>query len=324
MQPVIQMNNVSKRFGNTVALQDVSLAVPPGTVCALLGANGAGKSTAIRILLGLEHPDAGFTEVLGMNSQTHPLEIRRRIGYVSDQPPLYDWMTVEEIGWFASGFYPTGYNEAFSRLIAGFDLPPGSRIATLSKGMRAKVALSLSLAHRPDLLILDEPTSGLDPLVRREFLESMVDVAAEGRSVLLSSHQVSEVERVADSVVILLNGRIACIERLDDLKSGTTEVTLVLKDDQATPPQVPGSVLAHVQFCHEHLFMVRDLDFDQLNNQFRQAGIAPPQVRKPNLEDILLAMLREYRRSAPRERRETTAPKTAASAAMDPGDSGDT
>ena len=322
MQPVIQMNDVSKRFGSIVALQNVSLAVPPGTVCALLGANGAGKSTAIRILLGLERPDAGQTEVLGMNSQTHPLEIRRRTGYVSDQPPLYDWMTVEEIGWFASGFYPSGYTEAFSRLVTGFDLPAKSRIKTLSKGMKAKVALSLSLAHRPDLLILDEPTSGLDPLVRREFLESMVDVAAEGRSVLLSSHQVSEVERVADSVVILLNGKVACVERLEDLKNDTTEVTLTLKDDQAEPPQIPGSVLAHVQFCHEHLFMIRDLDFDHLNSLCRQAGIALPQVRKPNLEDILLTMLREYRRPTSRDRRTGTAPETPAAASMNHSDSG--
>jgi len=200
MQPVIQMTDVSKRFGRTIALDNVSLSIPPGTVCALLGANGAGKSTAIRILLGLERPNNGSTEVLGMNSRTHPLEIRRRVGYVSDQPPLYDWMTVKEIGWFASGFHPAGYADAFHQQMTRFDLPPDTRIRNLSKGMRAKVALSIGMAHQPELLILDEPTSGLDPLVRREFLESMIDIAAEGRSVLLSSHQLAEVDRVADMV----------------------------------------------------------------------------------------------------------------------------
>ena len=298
MQPVIQMTEVSKRFGKTIALDQVSLSVPPGTVCALLGANGAGKSTAIRVLLGLEKADRGVTHVLGMNSQSHPLEIRRRVGYVADQPPLYEWMTVEEIGWFASGFYPTGYSESYAQLITKFDLPAKSKIKNLSKGMRAKVALSLGMAHRPDLLILDEPTSGLDPLVRREFLESMVDIAAEGRSVLLSSHQVAEVERVADMVVILLNGRIVCIRRLDELKSGTTEVTLALTDDKAIPPDLPGSTLAHVQFCHEHVFMICNLDDERLLEVCQANNIAPPQIRQPNLEEILLAMLREYRRSS--------------------------
>ena len=107
---------------------------------------------------------------------------------------------VKEIGWFASGFHPAGYADAFHQQMTRFDLPPDTRIRNLSKGMRAKVALSIGMAHQPELLILDEPTSGLDPLVRREFLESMIDIAAEGRSVLLSSHQLAEVDRVADMV----------------------------------------------------------------------------------------------------------------------------
>jgi len=148
-----------------------------GFLCRL-GANGAGKSTAIRLLLGLDDPDSGTTEVLGMNSRTHAMEIRSRVGYMADQPPLYDWMTVEEIGWFAARFYPTGYQKEFEKLTRRFDLQNNQKISTLSKGMKAKVALSLAMAHLPKLLILDEPTSGLDPLVRREFLGSGRAVAA--------------------------------------------------------------------------------------------------------------------------------------------------
>ncbi len=295
MRPVIEMTDVSRRFGRTVALDRVTLQVQPGTICALLGANGAGKSTAIRILLGLERADSGHSEVLGMNSRTHALEIRRRVGYVSDQPPLYDWMTVEEIGWFASGFYPTGYTDVYRSLVARFDLPLKSRIRNLSKGMRSKVALSLSMAHRPELLILDEPTSGLDPLVRREFLESMVDVSAEGRSVLLCSHQVAEVERVADIVVIMMEGRIVCIERPEELKASVMEVGLTLADASAIPPKMPGHVIAHVQFGCEHIFMVRDFAVETLRDECRQLGLPVPQIRRPGLEDILLAMLRQYR-----------------------------
>ena len=306
MQPVVEIKNVTKRFGQTLALDDVSLQIPPGVVCAVLGANGAGKSTAIRMLLGLEDPDSGRTEVLGMNSRSHALEIRGRVGYVADQPPLYDWMTVDEIGWFAAGFYPTGYQAEFEQLIRKFDLDGRQKISALSKGMRAKVALALAMSHRPELLILDEPTSGLDPLVRREFLESMIDVSAEGRTVLLSSHQVSEVERVADIVVILLNGRLLCVERLEDLKRDTLEVVLSLPDADADVPDIPGDTLAHVAFGHEHVWMVRNLDTDQLAETCHNRNLPEPGIRKPNLEDILLAMLREYRRSAVRERDEET------------------
>ena len=298
MKPAIQLTNVTKRFGKTLALDNVSLSVPSGVVCALLGANGAGKSTAIRLLLGLERADVGSTEVLGMNSKTHEMEIRARIGYVADQPPLYDWMTVDEIGWFAAGFYPSGYQVEYNELLRKFDLQSNQKISALSKGMRAKVALSLAMAHRPELLILDEPTSGLDPLVRREFLESMIDVSAEGRTVFLSSHQVSEVERVADMVAILLNGKLLCVESLEDLKRSTTEVMLSLPADNAVPPKIPGTSLAHVKFGHEHIWMVKELDSNQMLEACRAANLPDPQFRKPNLEDILLAMLREYRRDS--------------------------
>lgn len=307
MDPVIEFRNVTKRFGRTMALDNVTLAVPPGVVCAVLGANGAGKSTAIRLLLGLEDADSGQMEVLGMNTATHALEIRSRVGYVADQPPLYEWMTVQEIGWFASGFYPTGFQAEYERLLAKFALSGDQKISSLSKGMRAKVALSLAMAHRPELLILDEPTAGLDPLVRREFLESMIDVSAEGRTVLLSSHQVSEVERVADVVAILLNGQLVCVERLEDLKRTTSEVLLTFPDSEAPELAVPGENLAHVVFCHEHIRMVRNLDEKQLRTVCAEHNLPEPQIRKPNLEDILLAILREYRSEAsPRSANEAT------------------
>lgn len=294
MTPALALRSVHKRFGKTVALDGVSLEVPTGVVCAVLGANGAGKTTAIRILLGLERPDSGEADVLGMSSRTHSLEIRQRVGYVAEKPPLYDWMTIEEIGWFASGFYHTGYQATYAKNIQRFGLDPEQKIKHLSKGMRSKVALSLSLSHTPELLILDEPTSGLDPLVRREFLESMVDVAAEGRTVLLCSHQVAEVERVADVVAILIHGKLAAFERLEDLKRHTQEVVVSLPTLEAKPPQIPGTVIAHAPFGADHLFMVRDLDELRLAAACKDVG--PFRIRKPNLEDILLAMLRESRR----------------------------
>ena len=295
MEPVIRLSNVSKRFGRVKALDDVSLNIQPGTVCAVLGSNGAGKSTAIRLLLGFESADKGDIEVLGMNPKTHALEIRSRVGYVSDSPPLYDWMTVEEIGWFAAGFYPTGYQVEYEKLTRRFDLNPSQKIKGLSKGTRAKVALSLAMAHRPALLIMDEPTSGLDPLVRREFLESMIDVAAEGRSVLLSSHQVGEVERVADDVIVLMNGKVIAHERLEDLKQSVTEVVLTMPSPTAMPPKLPGEVIANVPFGHEHVWLLRNLDCGALTDLCRSQELPPPIIRKPSLEDILLTLLRQNR-----------------------------
>ncbi|WP_437230672.1 ABC transporter ATP-binding protein [Planctomicrobium sp. SH661] len=290
---VVSMQNVSKRFRTTQALDDVSFEVPPGTVCALLGANGAGKSTTIRTLLGLERPDSGTSKVLRMESQKYSREIRSRVGYVAEKPALYDWMTIEETSWFAAGFYPPGYRPAFDQYCRQFDLNPSQKISELSKGTRAKVALSLALSHKPELLILDEPTSGLDPLVRREFLQSMVDVASEGRTVLLCSHQVSEVERVADLVVILVNGKLVCFEKLDELKHQTREVIITLPDAHASIPDLPGTTLSHVPFGHEHSLIIRDLDEQKLA-EIRESGLAI-EIRRPSLEDILLGLLRERR-----------------------------
>jgi ABC-2 type transport system ATP-binding protein len=295
MNPVIRLTGVSKRFGRVKALDGVSLQIQPGTVCAVLGANGAGKSTAIRLLLGFEKPNSGEIEVMNMNPRTHALEIRSRVGYVSDAPPLYDWMTVQEIGWFAAGFYPSGYQVEYDRLMRRFDLNPSQTIKGLSKGTRAKVALSLAMAHRPQLLIMDEPTSGLDPLVRREFLESMIDVAAEGRTVLLSSHQVGEVERVADDVIVLMNGTVIAHERLEELKQSVTEIVLTMPTLTAMPPMLPGQVIAHVPFGHEHIWLVRDLDAGRLADLCRAQELPPPIIRKPSLEEILLTLLRQNR-----------------------------
>ncbi|MBA4029533.1 MAG: ABC transporter ATP-binding protein [Planctomyces sp.] len=294
MPSVISMQQVSKRFKSIQALDNVSFEVPAGSVCALLGANGAGKSTTIRTLLELERPDAGRCEVLGMESQKYSREIRSRVGYVAEKPSLYDWMTVEETGWFAAGFYPPGYQAAFEKHARQFDLNPRQKISELSKGTRAKVALAIALSHYPELLILDEPTSGLDPLVRREFLESMVDVASQGRTVFLCSHQVNEVERVADLVVILLGGKLVCIESLDNLKHSTREVILTLPETNATVPPLPGVVLSQVAFEHEHSVIVRNLDEEKIS-ELSRLGIHY-EIRRPNLEEILLGLLRERRR----------------------------
>ncbi|MGQ9823222.1 MAG: ABC transporter ATP-binding protein, partial [Thermogutta sp.] len=242
MNAVIRTEELAKRFGRVTALDGVSLEIPPGTVWALLGRNGAGKSTLIRILVGLLEPDRGRACVLGHDCRTESLAIRRKVGYVPELPVLYEWMTVGEIGRFCAAFHSAGYFAEYLRVAARFGLRPDQRLRHLSKGMRAGVVLSLALGHDPDLLILDEPTSGLDVMFRRQFLESMVDRAAAGKTVFLAGHQVHEMERVADIVAFLKEGRIILVESLDRLKREMRRVILTFPDDAAA--QAVGMALA--------------------------------------------------------------------------------
>jgi ABC-2 type transport system ATP-binding protein len=291
MNPMFRLTNVTKRFGKQLVLDNVSLEAPPGVVIALLGENGAGKTTSIRILLGLLEADAGESEVLGLDSRQQGIEIRRRVGYVPDRPVLYGWMTVDEVGWFAAGFHGPRYHETYRRLVGQFSLPLDKKVKTLSKGMLAKVSLAVAMAHEPELLILDEPTSGLDPVVRREFLSSMVDVAAEGRTVLLSSHQIHEVERVADIVAILRGGKLIAVERLDELKREVREVTVVLNEGVAEPSLAPGTIISKQRSGPQWRALVRGVRDDDLLRLRASDAVIRIDVRTPSLEEIFVGYL---------------------------------
>jgi ABC-2 type transport system ATP-binding protein len=291
MNPVIRLDQVTKRFGAEVALDGVSFEVPPGVVFALLGENGAGKTTAIRIMLGLLEANAGAAHVLGRNSAADGLAIRQRVGYVPERPTLYDWMTVEEIGWFTAGFYAAGFLPEYARLIAQFGLPPKKKLKALSKGTRAKVVLALALAHQPELLILDEPTSGLDALVRREFLESMVDRAAQGQTVFLSSHQIGEVERVADIVAILRRGKLALVEPLDQLKAQVRRLTVTLRDGVTAVPVPADQILSQRWQPRQWQALVRGVDDKQLALLQGHEAVEELEVHSASLEDIFVAYM---------------------------------
>ena len=293
MEPIIRVTQLCRRFGRQVALDRVSLEVPPGCVFALLGENGAGKTTALKILLGLAEPDSGQTEVLGLDSRRQGLEIRRRVGYVPERPTLYDWMTVAEIGWFAAGFYAEGFWPHYLELIRQYGLPEGRKVKALSKGQRAKVALALALAHEPELLVLDEPTSGLDALVRREFLESMVDRAAEGQTVLLSSHQIGEVERVADYVAILREGHLLVVERVEELKNQIQELTLTLADSVLPKLDFSGEILAQRERARQWQLLVRGLSDADRASLDGHPGITSLESRRPSLEEIFVAYMQQ-------------------------------
>lgn len=292
MTAVFEIQGVAKRFKKRVALDGVSLRGERGQVIALLGENGAGKTTLLKILLGLLAPDGGASRVMGLDSQTHGAEIRRRVGYMPDRPALYEWMTVREIGWFAAGFYPLGYQQRYEAIVQKFSLPDLA-IKSLSKGMQGKVSLALAMAHEPELLVLDEPTSGLDPLVRREFLESMIEIASAGRTVLLSSHQIAEVERVADVVAILRGGKLILCEPLDVLKDRVSEVIVTLADIETAPPELlsPALLLTAHRFDRVWRLMVRDLDDAGRIALEADPNHANVDVRRLSLEEIFVACM---------------------------------
>lgn len=291
MSAVFELKNVTKQFGRQVALDNVSLVGEQGTVVALLGENGAGKTTALRILLGLLEPDGGSGRIFGLDSWIHGQEIRRRIGYVPDKPTLYEWMTVDEIGWYCGGFYDKSFVESYRRMICEFGLPLKKRISTMSKGMKAKVGLALSISHDPELLILDEPTSGLDPIIRREFLESMVDVAATDRTVLLSSHQIPEVERVADVVCIVKHGKIEIVEKLDELKTSLSELTVTLRNEATDIPKPPGELIHKVQQDRQWRLLVRHARDSEMAEFQQGANVGAVEVKQPSLEDIYVGYM---------------------------------
>ncbi len=295
MPSAIQLEQVTKTYGKNIALKNLSLDVPRGVVFALLGENGAGKTTTIKLLLGLEESDSGKVDVLGLDSSQQGSEIRRRVGYVPEQPALYQWMTAAEIGWFTAGFFTDSFEHEYRTLLKQFSVPLDRKIAQMSKGMRAKVSLSLALAHQPELLILDEPTSGLDTLVRREFLESMVDIAASGRTVLLSSHQIGEVERVADMVAIMREGQLLVVESLDTLKCQTFELTITLEAGSSQPPEVPGQVLCSRRRSRQWQVLARNLEESQIETLRDDPAVVAIEVRTPGLEEIFVAYMQSDR-----------------------------
>jgi ABC-2 type transport system ATP-binding protein len=291
-EAVVRFEHVTKKFGEQTALDDVSWEIPRGTIFALLGENGAGKTTALRVLLGLLEPTSGRAEVLGYNPQVDGLAVRRLVGYLPEQSALYEWMTVGELGWFASGFYQgQPFLEAYRRLADELAIPWGKKLKSLSKGTRAKAALALALAQEPELLVLDEPTSGLDILVRHEILDRMVDLAAAGRTVLLSSHQVAEVERVADTVAIIHHGKLVVLAALDELKAQTQELVLTLNNG-AVPPTLPGEMLRSRQHARQWQVLVRGCPPEQVDRLRADSSIREVEVRRPGLEEIVAGYLR--------------------------------
>lgn len=226
-EPAVVLQDVCKSFGRTQVLRGVTLRVERGRTFAFLGRNASGKTTTIRLLIGLLKRDEGRVEVLGFDPQREPLELRRSVGYLAEDQTMYGWMRVDEILRFAAPFYPTWDHELALRYVRDFELPPRTKIKHLSKGQNVRLGLVLALAHRPELVILDDPALGLDPIMRKQFNRDLIThLQGEGRTVFYSSHLLYEVEPVADEVAILDQGRIVRQADTESLRRDVKQIIL--------------------------------------------------------------------------------------------------
>ncbi len=234
----IELNEVSRTFGfgndATLAVDRLSLAVPQGSVFGLLGANGAGKTTAIRMMVSHLRPDRGTVRVLGRDPSLHEEAIRRRVAYISENMQLPNWITIPEASKLCARLYPNWNHQAVERLTERFRLNPKKQYQECSKGQRRAMCILLGLAQNADVLILDEPASGLDTLARRDFLREILEIACEERrTVLFSSHILGDIERIVDRVAILNRGRMIVQGELDLLKANVRKITLAAPAEAA-------------------------------------------------------------------------------------------
>ncbi|MGA1982115.1 MAG: ABC transporter ATP-binding protein [Acidobacteriaceae bacterium] len=238
MNPTIQMQGLAKNFGRTEVLCGIDLAVPEGAIYALVGANGAGKTTMIKLLMNIFLPSAGHAQVLGIDSRQLAGADFNRIGYVSENQDLPDAMTVGGLLDFMRPFYPTWDRALEGQLVRQFDLPLDRKLKHLSRGMRMKAAFASSLAYRPPLIVLDEPFTGLDPLVRDELIEGLLERAPE-TTIFLSSHDLAEIESFASHVGYLEGGRMLFSDEMAVLNDRFRDVSITLAAPAPLPPNLP-------------------------------------------------------------------------------------
>jgi len=284
---IIATADLRKSYEGVEALAGLNLTVARGSICGLLGRNGAGKTTTIKVLLGMARPTSGRASVFGLaaDAEQTSVEIRRRTAFVSEERDLYDSMTVEQLIHFTASFYPRWRKDLEQDYRRKFELPADRAVKHLSRGGRTKLALLLALCSGAELLILDEPTSGLDPAATEEVLQSLVSHAARTEAtVLLSTHQLTDVDQIADHVAIIDRGRTLVVGALDDIRAGYRRVQLVF-DGEAPEglPGVPGIVATRRQ--GRVLTVLSSAGADRI--------IDEAQVLKPVSVDVLPVTLKE-------------------------------
>jgi ABC-2 type transport system ATP-binding protein len=283
---VLETKGLTKYYGDRLAVEHMDLQIPRGCICGFIGRNGAGKTTAIKLMLGLLRPTAGSSRILGCDSQDLTPAVRQRVGYVTEGHRLIRWMKISELEKFQRSFFPKQWNEKFfTEMIEYFELSKHQKIKTLSNGQRAQVSLALSLAPNPELLIMDDPTLGLDAAIRRQFLEGMIElIMRQGRTILFSSHILGDVERVTDRVVVIDKGVVRANCKLEEFQRAVEKVIFTF--DGAVPADVDIEGLLHCRASEKTLELVLvGTGKERISEWAESAGANGYEIVKMNLED---------------------------------------
>jgi ABC-2 type transport system ATP-binding protein len=280
-------SKVSKRFGTVEALTDLTLEIPRGSVVGLLGRNGAGKTTALRCLVGLLAPDAGEVRLLDRDPTTLDVLARQRLGYQSAEGVPFPDSTAAGLIKFCAPLYPRWSRTMEEQILARFDIDPGRRLKSLSTGQSRAVGLLLAVCPQPDVLVLDEPAANLDAVVRRELLDTVLSLAGEeDRAVVFSSHILTDVERVADRIAILHHGRLRLDRGLDDLKEQARRLRFIF--DREAPRTVDLPDVVHLRRSgRELLLTVERYDAERTAHAATMLG-AHVEEQALGLEDLFV------------------------------------
>ncbi|MDP8982131.1 MAG: ABC transporter ATP-binding protein [Acidobacteriota bacterium] len=291
---MIQTNELCKSYASLEAVHGLNLRVGPNRITGFLGRNGAGKSTTIKMLLGMLQPSGGEGKVLGrrIDDPAESVDLRRHVAYVSEDKRLYAYMTVEQMIRFTSSLYSDWRMDVEKTLLKRYELPPGRRVRSLSKGMRTKLALLLALARRPALLILDEPSEGLDPFGVEQLLEDLVTQCSQGTSVFFSSHQIAEVERIADHVCILEKGRLILDASLDYLRQSYRQLNLVFPClPEKREFQIEG--VESIRTSEHQMVVFASRNVDRIVDLARDLHASSIEITPVGLREIFLQTVRE-------------------------------
>lgn len=285
---ILKADHVTKRFGKFTALDKVSLALEKGEVYGFIGPNGAGKTTTIRVLLGIYQATAGRASIFGKDAWRDAVDIHRRIAYVPGDVSLWPNLTGGEVIDLLTRLRKTGGKSRRQELIRRFDLDPGKKCRTYSKGNRQKVALVAAFASEAELYILDEPTSGLDPLMESVFMECVAEVKRQGKSVLLSSHILTEVEKLCDKVSIIRNGKIIESGTMDELRHLTRTSITVRTESPVAGLREDPRIHDLAEDAGLVSFQVDSDAVGEVVSQLSRFGIVSLESSPPSLEDLFM------------------------------------
>jgi ABC-2 type transport system ATP-binding protein len=298
MTDAIITERLTKHYGQRRVIDSLTLRVPSGSIYGLLGRNGAGKSTLIKMLMGMVRPDSGRAELLGEDILALSTATRARIAYLAEGHPLYGWMTIEDAIRFTRGFHSRWNDVLLRQILDHFELSRRQKIRRLSRGQQAQVSLALAVAPDPELLVLDDPTLGLDTVVRRDFLESLIQIIQrQGRTILFSSHILGDVERVADRIGLVVNGvlRVDC-----PIETFRERVRKLVLEFPGRPPETPAiSGLVSARQAGNHLELVLVGYDDEQRTAVERLLPQSIEMLELNLEDAFIEYTRGPRRSLP-------------------------